>query len=88
MIRILSQSGNRVAYGACAWAFSLCLCVCGCGIPNPKAFVPPGTLPYRDIAATYHSSSIKRSSTLDVLRRRDLVLFDEGELALACVRFL
>ncbi len=68
MIRILSQSGNRVAYGACAWAFSLCLCVCGCSIPNPKAFVPPGTLPYQDIAATYHSSSIKRSSTLDVLR--------------------
>ncbi|NQV31905.1 MAG: hypothetical protein HQ515_04380 [Phycisphaeraceae bacterium] len=66
MIGILSQSGNRVAYGVCAWAFSLCLGLCGCSIP--KAFVPPGTLPYQDIAATYHSASIKQSSTLDVLR--------------------
>ena len=33
-----------------------------------KAFFPPGTLPYQDIAATYHSASIKQSSTLDVLR--------------------
>ena len=65
MVGILSQSGNRVAYGVCAWAFSLCLCVCGC---NHKAFIPPGTLPYKDIAATYHSAKIKESSTLDVLR--------------------
>jgi hypothetical protein len=63
---MLSQSGNRVAYGVCAWAFSLCLSVCGCSMH--KAFFPPGTLPYKDIAATYHSASIKQSSTLDVLR--------------------
>ncbi|MCP4455157.1 MAG: hypothetical protein GY809_27150 [Planctomycetes bacterium] len=68
MMRILSQSGDRVAYGARAWAFSLCVWVCGCSMPNPKALVPPGTLPYQDIAATYHSGNIKRSSTLDVLR--------------------
>jgi hypothetical protein len=68
MMRILSQTGNSYAYGVRVWAFSLCLCVCGCGLPSPKAFVPPGTLPYQDIAATYHSSNIKRSSTLDVLR--------------------
>ena len=37
-------------------------------MPHPKAFVPPGTLPYRDIAATYHNTAIKQSSTLDVLR--------------------
>lgn len=68
MMCVLSQSGNRYAYGACAWAFSLCLCVCGCSLPQPKAFVPPGTLPYQDIAATYHNTAIKQSSTLDVLR--------------------
>jgi hypothetical protein len=66
MVGILSQSGNRVAYGVYAWAFSLCLSVCGCSWHKP--FVPPGTLPYQDIAATYHSASIKQSSTLDVLR--------------------
>jgi hypothetical protein len=42
------------------------LSVCGCSWHKP--FFPPGTLPYQDIAATYHSASIKQSSTLDVLR--------------------
>ena len=37
-------------------------------MPNPKHWVPPGKLPYQDIAATYHSTSLKRTSTLDVLR--------------------
>ncbi len=68
MIGILPQSGSKCAYRVCAWAFSFCLCVSGCSIPNPKHMIAPGKLPYQNIAATYHSTSLKRSSTLDVLR--------------------
>jgi hypothetical protein len=66
---ILPQSRSKYAYWVCTWAFSLCLCVGGCSsIPNLNHWAPPGKLPYQNIAATYHSTSLKRSSTLDVLR--------------------
>lgn len=68
MVGILPRTIAKYAYWVCAWAFSL-VCVTGCSsIPNPKNMIPPGKLPYQDIAATYHSTSLKRSSTLDVIR--------------------
>lgn len=57
------RARNRLA-AHCLLALALLYGLCGC---SPLPYLPPERLPYAELAAPYHQTQLKVSSTLDVL---------------------